>query len=343
MTKQLLAILIASAFVLAGCGGGREGDENADTQSTVVEDAYKQMREQRGELGSVEEKLALTKKFLKEHPEGDHIAGSLYAVFYYQGHELGDMAGAIGYAETIREGIADPGVAEDVDKQLIEFYAETGMTEKMVTLADRLGAAGALGFDDHWNVIEGAVKASDWALVRGYCAKAQGLANADAVRAEDPDNDFTNEEIAETVDHRIGMLLIKDGWARANQGQTGEALADFAKADPLVPRYYFDIPEYDLNIYWGNTLLMTGDFKAAIDRFATSGLVMRNEAALAGLKKAYVGLHGKEDGYDAYADKLHHSIATTFEDFEMPDYDGNRHRFSDLRGEVTLLSLWFPT
>ena len=79
------------------------------------------------------------------------------------------------------------------------------------------------------------------------------------------------------------------------------------------------------------------------DRFATSGLIMRNEESLAGLKKAYAGFHGSEKGYDEYAKKLHLSIATTIDDFEMPDYDGKRHRFSDLRSDVTLLSLWFPT
>jgi hypothetical protein len=274
---------------------------------------------------------------------GDHTASALYAVFYYQGNELGDMSGAIAYAESARAGIGDPVIAQSVDKRLVQFYSDAGMTAKMVALAERLAADGALDFDGHCTVIEGALKAEDWAMVRGYCAKARGMTDAEAIRAENPDREYTNDEIAEEIDHRTGWLLVKDGWARANMGEPDKALADFAKADKLIPRYYFDIPEHDLNVYWGNTLLMTESFEAAAERFATSGLIMRNEESLAGLKEAYVGLHGSDAGYDEYAHKLHLNIATTIDDFEMPDYDGKRHRFSDLRGEVTLLSLWFPT
>jgi hypothetical protein len=139
------------------------------------------------------------------------------------------------------------------------------------------------------------------------------------------------------------MLLVKDGWARAHQGEVDEALDDFAAADELIPRYYFDVPEYELNVYWGRTLGLKGDFAAAIERLATQGLILRNEDALAGLKVAYVGMHGSESGYEQYSEELHRRIARPIEDFEMPDYEGNRHKFSDLRGDVTLLTLWFPT
>jgi peroxiredoxin len=36
-------------------------------------------------------------------------------------------------------------------------------------------------------------------------------------------------------------------------------------------------------------------------------------------------------------------IATVADDFELPDLSGARHRFADLRGEVTLLNFWSPT
>jgi tetratricopeptide (TPR) repeat protein len=343
MTTRLLAILMVSAVVLVGCGGEDRGNDNAAVKGTAVEDAYKQMRKTRGELGSVAEKLAVTKKFLEEFPESDRTAGEIYAGFYYQGNELGDTSGAVTYAESIRAGLSDPEIAREVDKSLIQIYSESRMTAKMVTLADRLAAAGALDFDDQWNVIVGAVATSEWKLARDYCAKARGMVSAAAIRADNPDEEYSEEEVVEAVNHRVGMILVKDGWARANLGQTAEALTDFAKADKLIPRYYFDVPEYDLNVYWGNTLLMMGDFEAAVDRFATDGLIMRNEESLAGLKKAYAGIHGSEAGYEAYATELHRSIARPVDDFEMADYAGDRHRFFDLRGEVTLLTLWFPT
>jgi peroxiredoxin len=47
--------------------------------------------------------------------------------------------------------------------------------------------------------------------------------------------------------------------------------------------------------------------------------------------------------YTAFATALHRSITKPVDDFELPDYDGKRHRFSDLRGRATLLAFWFPT
>jgi tetratricopeptide (TPR) repeat protein len=217
------------------------------------------------------------------------------------------------------------------------------MAAKMKTLANQLAAAGALDFEDHWNVIEGAVGVEDWSLVRDYCARAGELANAETIKAESPNREITATELENAVNDRVGKLMVKDAWARANQGQVDEALAAFAEANKLVPRYYFDIPEYDLYVYWGNALLNKGDFSAAVEFFADNALIMQNEEALAGLKAAYAGLNGSEDGFDAYADKLHLRIAPTIDDFQLPDYEGTRRFFSDLRDEVTLLVLWFPT
>jgi tetratricopeptide (TPR) repeat protein len=213
----------------------------------------------------------------------------------------------------------------------------------MVELADRVAEAGALDFDDHWNVIEGASMAGDWQLVRDYCARARKMTNAAALRTEYPDRDLSQEEVEDALEQRAGMLLAMEGWARAHQGELDAALADFAAADQLIPRYYFDVPEYELYIYWGRTLIMKGEFEAAIERLATQGLILRNEKALTGLREAYVGMHGGVSGYEEYEVQLHRSIARPIDDFEMADYEGIRRRFSDLRGDVTLLTLWYPT
>ena len=341
MAKRCLAIL--SAIVLAGCGGGERGEENAAKHSSAADQAYERVRAERQVMDSADERVAITKAFLDEYPESHHTASAIDVVYYYQATELDEKTGALTYAEAVRARINDPDIAREVDKLLIGYYGEAGMATKMVELADRVAVAGALDFNDHWNVIEGAAKAGDWKLVRDYCAHARKMTNAGAIRAGYPDYDLSEEELEEAVNHRAGMLLVKDGWARANQGQVDEALADFAEADHLISRYYFDLPEYELYVYWGRTLMMKGDFEAAIERLATQGLIMRNEEALAVLKEAYVGMHGSESGYEEYADELHRSIARPIDDFEMADYEGNRRRFSDLRNDVTLLTLWFPT
>ena len=337
MIGRFLAIniMISVAFVLVGCGGEKQG--------ATVEEAYLKVAAERKVMDTPAERVAITREFLDEYPSSAYTAAAIAAIYWYQGTELGDKPGALAYTETIRQKIDDPGVARDVDELLIEFYGDAGKTAKMTAVADRLESAGALDFDGHWNVINGAIKAGEWKLARDYCAKARTKATAGALRTELSYREFSEEEIAEAVNQREGMLLVKKGWARANQGEVDEALADFAEADKRVPRYYFDIPEYDLYVYWGRTLMIKRDFDGAIDRFALNGLVMRNEEALAGLKQAYAGKHGSGDGYDAYAYALHRKVARTMHDFEMPDYAGNRFRFSGIQGDVTLVSLWFPT
>lgn len=361
MISRLLIALLCCALFLVGCGGDKSGDEstagsrsgtagtatstgdNAAAQVATADEAYLETRKARSEMDSPRDRVAITKKFLDNYLETKNTAGALDAIFYYQGIEMDDAPGAVRYAESIRARLTNPEVALEVDRKLVAFYGESGMAAKMKTLANKLSAAGALDFEDHWNVIEGAVKVKDWAVVRDYCARAGKLANAEAIKAESPNREIPESDLEQAVNDRIGKLMVKDGWARVNQGEVDEALAAFAEANRLVPRYYFDVPEYDLYVYWGNALLKKGDFKTAVDYFADNALILRNEEAMAGLKAAYAGIHGSEDGFDAYADNLHVRIAPTIDDFQLPDYEGAYHRFSDLQADVTLLVLWFPT
>jgi hypothetical protein len=133
------------------------------------------------------------------------------------------------------------------------------------------------------------------------------------------------------------------GWSRANLGEVDRALADFESADKIVSRSYFGTGDHNLNLYWGQTLLMKGDHAAAAEKLAADALVMRDEKALTGLRRAYAAIHGGDAGFDEYAAELHRSIAKSVGDFELADYSGKRHRLSDLRKDVTLLAFWFPT
>lgn len=343
MAGRYLASALLSAVIIAGCGSGETVRESVTEKTAAVDQAYRRVLAERKVMDTPAERVAITRDFLAEYPSSRHTADAVDAVYWYQGTELDDKEGALRYAEEIRGRIVDAEVATEVDKLLVGYYGEAAMADKMIEVADRLAEAGALDFGAQWNVIEGATKAEDWGLAREYCGSARKMANAEALKAEYPDRSFSAEELVLAVDDRVGKLLVKDGWARANLGEIREALDDFAEADRLVPRYYFDVPEYDLNVYWARTLMMSGDFEKAVERLAMQALVLRNKEALAALKRAYSGMRGGDAGYDAYADSLHHSVARTIEDFEMTDYQGGRLRFSNLRGDVTLLTFWFPT
>jgi hypothetical protein len=344
MVRRLLPILLLITLVLVGIDGVNAPVAYAqdEDQTSKVDEAYQQAMEKRRAVEPIEERLAITKAFLDEYPESKYTPRAIGAVVYYYG-ALEDMPGAVTYIEALRGKITDADIAKDVDKEMVVMYGEAGMTEKMIALADQLAADGALDFGDYWNIIEIGVKAEDWKLVQDYCARTEPLANADAFRTNYPDEDFTDEEVQKAGNNRKGMLLVKSGWARANLGEVDEALANFAEADKLVRRSFLDIPEYDLNLYWANTLMMKGEFRDAANRFATDALVMGNEDAQAGLKKAYAKTIGSDEGFKAYAANLHKSIAKPMKDFSLADYSGKRHEYAAIKGDVTLVAFWFPT
>lgn len=345
MIKRILIVLAAGAVVLSGPANAQTGKpaKQKDAKMEKAEEAYQAMAEKRRGTESTAEKLSLTKKFLDEFPETDRTASALGAAFYYQGEDIGDMPGAVAYAESVRGKISDPEIAKAADKEMLYIYGAARMFPKMTEVAGKLSASGSLDFSDHSTIIEAATGAEDWKLALEYCEKAEALATPEAYRQQYPDEQFKEGEVEKAVRNRAGMLLVMGGWARANLGEVERALVDFAKADKLVTRSYFGTGEHNLNLYWGETLLMKGDHRAAAEKLASDALVMRDEKAIAGLKKAYAAMQGGEAGFDAYAAELHRSIAKSVGDFELADYSGKRHRFSDLRREVTLLAFWFPT
>jgi tetratricopeptide (TPR) repeat protein len=345
MIKQLLLVLMVSTLAVSCGKGGGTGKtvKKEEAKDQKIETAYQEMTEKRRTFESTAEKLAITKKFLDEYPESDQTASAVAAAAYYQGEDMGDTTGAVAYAEEIRGKIRAPEIAKAVDKEMLYIYGVARMFPKMIEVADRLSASGSLDFSDCTTIIESATSAGDWDLALQYCDEAGPFATAESYRRQYPEKKFTDEEIQKAVNNRAGTLLVMGGWARANKGEVDRALADFSKADGLVAHSYFGTGDYNLDTYWGETLLMKGDFEKAAEKLAVDALVMRDDKALAGLKQAYVGMHGDQAEFDAYAAALHREIAKPVGDFELADYAGNRHRLSDLRKDVTLLAFWFPT
>ncbi len=334
----LVVLVVTFAALVAVLNVGAQ-----DKPEQTAEEAYQEARSRLMNIDPDAERLAVYKSFLENYPESGRTAGVMGAVVYYQGEKLGDMEGALAFVENIRGQITDPAIAKAADKALMEIYGDAGEKDKMLVLADRFEAEGEMKFGDYWKLIGFGVEHEDWSMVRKYCDKARPLATPEAYRKEWPKYEFTDEEATKAAKNREAMLATKDGWAKANTGKLDAALADFALANGSISRNYIGIPENDLNIHWANTLVKSGDYKAAIDKFAPDALIAGNEDAQAGLETAYEKLNGSADGFTAYCDKLHKSITKEVDDFELPDYEGNRQKFSDLRGEVTMLTFWFPT
>lgn len=344
MREKPVFAVTAVCMVVFACGGGGEistgggevGRANADEAYAAIGDLYE--RE-----ASDEEKLAATIGFLEQYPDSDPALSLVGDVLYFRGEKARDMEGAIDFAERIRSKVKDPERALKFDRRLIAWYGGAEMKARMLSLADRLEQEGSIRFGDYVKVIDSALAMEEWALAREYCSKAQSKANASTWRAEWPDTEATDEEAENAGLNRQGILLVKDSWARANLGEAEEALAGFERAGDIVYASYLGAPAENLAFYWGKARMMQGDAEGAMEKFALDALIGGDDDARAELKLAYAAANGSEDGYDAWASSERLRIAKVADDFELPDLNGVRHQFADLRGEVTLLNFWSPT
>jgi len=137
--------------------------------------------------------------------------------------------------------------------------------------------------------------------------------------------------------------MAAKGWALVNLGKVDEGLDVFKKAVKVSPHFFVGMPTSDLDIYWAKTLLKSGDFGQALERIAPKAIMLGGEEAEELLKQAYVGKNGGDAGYEEFLWTKRMEIAPAFKDFTLPDYEGAEHKFSDLKGKVTVLSFWFPT
>ncbi|MCW8985564.1 MAG: hypothetical protein OQK55_09490 [Thermoanaerobaculales bacterium] len=344
MRERVFFTLMAASLAFFGCGGDFGMSTGGEKSSqAAIDEAYGIIDALYDNEASDEEKLAATVEFLEAYPETDHTVGLVGDVFYFTGEKAGDMNGAVEFAEKIRSAVTDSTIAMDFDRRLISWYGEAGMKARMLAIADRFEQQGTIRFGDYFNVIESAVAMEEWALAREYCSKAQPKANAATWKAEWPDIEATDERAEEAGLNRQGMLLVKDSWARAKLGDVEGALAGFTRADEIVDRSYVGIPGYDLNLYWGRAYIMTGDAAGAMEKFAPDALIVGDDDAAAALRQAYAMVNESDDDFVTWSCRKRLEIAKKADDFELPDSSGARHRFTDLRGEATLLNIWSST
>ena len=343
MSRTLMTAL-AMVLVLAGaCGDGGTEKKAEAVSDAEVQEVWDAVVKSHGEAETDEEKLAVVRGFLDEYPETSHTAYALDDVIYYMGQKLNDIEGAIEYITDLRGRIADPRLALDVDLKLLGAYEQAGWKDKFVELADRLAQAEGMKYTDHLRVLRSAVELKAWQVVVEHCQTAEKYATKEAFKAQYSDEEFDEAYLEEASKNRKGLLLGYDGWAKFNLGQVETALTEFADAEGLVRRHYFGHPDSDLYRYWGAVALEQGDYDTAIEKLSPIAIMAGDEGALTDLLKAYVGKNGRDTGFEDFSMQQRRKLAKTVDDFTLPDYEGNEHAFSDLRGEVTILSFWFPT
>jgi len=166
----------------------------------------------------------------------------------------------------------------------------------------------------------------------------------EAWRADHPDREFSDEEVAKRAQQWRVTALPYLGWAHYNQGRTDEALELFEQADAERVNDYVGVSLQPLDRFWASALLREGDAAAALERVSRDAVFGDRDQAMPVFRQAWAAVNGSEDGLDEQLWQARQRLARSIDDFTLPDYDGRQHSLSDLRrGKVLLLAFWFPT
>jgi tetratricopeptide (TPR) repeat protein len=294
------------------------------------------------EVETPEEKVALCRTFLAEHPNHENAARTLSACIYYLGDEQGDRMEALDLAEKTIAAVTDPEVKREMQLEVLGLYGRLGDRESLKRAAEELAAVKSLSYPEHDAVLEAALDAEAWELAAAHAEASLGMASAEAFRADYPERTFTDEEVADAVKRRSAASLAGKGWALAHLGRVDEALAAFEEGSAGVGRNYVGIPDSPLYSYWGRTLAEAGQNEKAMELLAPDAIMGGDMEAMDALHGAYTAMKG-EGGFDAYLKEARASLAVEIDDFTLNDYQGEPLSFSQLKGQVVLLSFWFPT
>jgi len=336
MSRRFTLVIVLLLFAVISAVAQERHDPKQDFNATM-----KKYRAAQTE----EEKISLWLGFLERNPDTEYTVGTVNYLLNVRYMRNDDPEGAIRFIEDTLAKITDTDRRRQVKLLSVRVYGKAGMRDKLVALADEIAGGGGLGFNDHAAFASAGVEAGAWQLALDHAEAALKLATPEAVKAEfeKAGRKIDDARAERTSRRRTGSNMAIKGWALVNLGRTEEGLATFAEAVDKTPYHYVGVPNSQLDVYWAETLIRAGDYKAALDKIAPDAIMLGSDEAKALFKKAYVALNGSEAGLDEFTWKKRLEIARSVDDFTLPGYDGKRHSLSELRGKVTLLAFWFPT
>jgi hypothetical protein len=332
---------ILALIVLVGLAGACAKQE----QASPAEEAWSGLVEAWNGLETAEDKTALAENYLAEFPDTEHSGSMAGVVVYYRGHEMEDPQGAYNEVASVFERIEDPEQRFAVGMEMLSLADSVEVSLELAEVANSLGAHRPLTYSEHQQVFETAVDLEEWMVADEHSLAALEIATPEAYRADYPDREFTDEDIAERVQRRQATALAYDGWAAYNMGDTELAFARFASADDVGSVSYLGVPNTPLYTFWGRAALGEGDFDSAVELLgAEAAFGNDGSGAEVYLREAYAAKNGDEEGYDEFLWATRNELATTVDDFTLLDYEGNEISMADVStGKVTLLAFWFPT
>ena len=332
---------ILTLVVLVGLAGACAKQEKADP----AEEAWSGLIEVWNGLETAEEKTAIAEGYLAEFPDTEHSGSMAGLITYYRGHEMEDPQGAYDVVSAALEQIQDPEQRFEVSIELLGLSDSVDVPLELAQVANDLTAQRPLTYGEHQQVFEAATDIEEWMVAAEHAGAAADLATPEAYRADYPDREFTDEDVAERAKSREATALAYDGWAVYNMGDTELAFSRFAAADEVGSMSYLGVPNTPLYTFWGRAALSEKDFDSAIELLgAEAAFGSEGSSAEVYLREAYAANNGDEEGYDEFLWATRNELATNVDDFTLLDYEGNEVSMGNVSaGKVTLLAFWFPT
>ncbi len=267
MKRRFTAMaLIAGLTLAAGCGQKTEQPTEDPARA-----AYTEFRDAYLDAGTKAEQVALVEQFVTEHPT-NRYAGYYVIDIINHYDELGQPETAYQIVEPVLVAADDPEARFNIGMALAPVAADLGQPLDLEPLIADLEAEEPLGFYQTLSVMEAAAKTGAWELEERFADDTEAL-QPEAYRAEYPDREFSDEEVAERVAYRRVAAMTHKGWAAYNLGRTDEAMVLFEGADGITDKNYVGLTGTPLATYWGSALWQQGDVEGAIAMLAPEAVL----------------------------------------------------------------------
>lgn len=350
---RIAPILILSLVLLPACSRpGTDPDNHSDgdvtqaegkgeARSSAADLAIEELEAEYEELENAEEKVAKLEEFLDRHPDTEHTKGAVRELARVLTRELErpDEARA-----RIAEAVAqtrDDDRRRYLEMELAIHYAGTGALTELTELTDAMAREYEFQFTDHYKLMEAGTEAEAWELVIEQADAALAYATPAAYKAQYPD--MTDEEAARNGSRRVAYAMAFKGWALANLDRADEAVTVFSEALPNAAYSLLGADETPLHLYWGRSLLATGDAEAALEKLAVEAIHGLHEEGAEVFRDAWVEARGGEEGLEEHLWQLRLEHAVEMPTFALPDYDGGLVDTTRFAGDVLLVAAWHPT
>jgi len=333
--------------VLLGCihCSGRKTADQAKTKTLTYEEDVKAVEEAWGKAKTGEEKVQLGIEFLmrnRKRPEVVDIIESIAIDGYLK--ELKDPKRMMAFAREQTAEINDPKLNRQVDLLFIKLCGEAGDRDGLRKQINDLKPRRDLSLSEYEKISDAAIKAKDWETAQLYSTMLLQRNTAEIIRSETGNQILSEKQVNDEIDHNRCQGLLGSGKALTGKGDYDAAIATYRKASHLATYNYAGYPNFpykDLNILWTQALLQKGDYKAAIEKISVEAIICEREDVQEILKKAYESAKLGDD-LEGFINRTRTRIAKLIPEFQAVGYDGKKVIYRNLKGKVTLVSLWSP-